>query len=148
MVKFMAERFKLNSAVYVIFEKEDKVLLQLRQNTGYKDGMYGLVQGHLEQHEEIVQAACREIREETGVEVVPDNLELRIIGHNELDLPYIDFVFVCKTWQGEHRIGEPDKCKSLTWFEKNKLPKNTMPLIVKYLKLAETAGFQLAEIKG
>lgn len=37
--------------VYLILQKGDHVLLHLRKNTGYGDGYYGLISGHVEDHE-------------------------------------------------------------------------------------------------
>ena len=42
------ERFKLIPAVFLIFRRGDEVLLLRRANTGYQDGKYGLVAGHLD----------------------------------------------------------------------------------------------------
>lgn len=45
------QRFKLILSVYLIFERDGKVLLLKRQNTGYEDGNYGLVAGHADGNE-------------------------------------------------------------------------------------------------
>lgn len=97
----MTERYSIRIAVYVIFEKDGKVLLSLRKNTGYKDGMCGWVQGHVEAGEGIKDAALREALEETGAVVAPEDMEMVAVVHNRIDLPYVDFVFRCRKWQGE-----------------------------------------------
>ena len=78
----MTERYSIRIAVYVIFEKDGKVLLSLRKNTGYKDGMCGWVQGHVESGEGIKDAALREALEETGAVVAPEDMEMVAVVHN------------------------------------------------------------------
>jgi ADP-ribose pyrophosphatase YjhB (NUDIX family) len=70
----MQEKFKLIASVYLLFVKDDKILLLRRCNTGYEDGNYGLVAGHLDAHESLTQAAIREAKEESGVDINPEDL--------------------------------------------------------------------------
>ena len=63
------ERFKITPASYFALIKDGQVLLQLRKNTGYRDGEYGLVAGHVEPHESFAQALIREIEEEAGIKL-------------------------------------------------------------------------------
>lgn len=42
------DRHRVKFAVYLIPRDGDKVLLSLRQNTGWKDGWYSLVAGRVE----------------------------------------------------------------------------------------------------
>lgn len=131
----MAERFKIGAAVYIVFLRDNKVLLELRQNTGFEDGKYSLVQGHLEPSDKtVLNAALREAKEEVGVDIAPENMELRLVGHQEIFLPYIDFVFVCSRWKGEPSNNEPDKCKELRWFELDALPDNIIYNVREYLR--------------
>ena len=67
----MSDRFKLIAAVYLLFRRGDEILLLLRANTGYEDGKYGLVSGHVDGDEPLAAAAAREAREEAGVEIDP-----------------------------------------------------------------------------
>ena len=45
------ERFKLICSSYLLLIKDNKILLGLRQNTGYMDGFYHLPAGHKEEGE-------------------------------------------------------------------------------------------------
>ncbi len=131
----MAERFKLSAAVYIVFMRDNKVLLELRQNTGFEDGKFGLVQGHVDPDDKtILDAALREAKEEAGVDIAPEDMELRLVGHQNIFLPYIDFVFVCRKWTGEPCNNEPDKCKALRWFELDALPDNIIYNVSEYLR--------------
>ena len=61
----MKERFKLVITVgLVLLNDKGQVLLQKRCNTGYMDGKYGLVAGHLEKDESLVDGIIREAKEE------------------------------------------------------------------------------------
>lgn len=89
-----AERFKLKSAVYLIIRDNDKVLLSLRQNTGWKDGNYSLVAGHVDGGESALEAMCREAKEEAGITIQPDDLVFTHVMHRlnaDPDDEYVDF---------------------------------------------------------
>lgn len=60
------ERAHLIPAVHLFLMREDEVLLSLRENTGFQDGNYSVVAGHLDGGERVVEAAIREAREEAG----------------------------------------------------------------------------------
>ncbi len=66
----MKERYKFICAVYLILIKENKVLLLKRANTGYEDGNYSLVAGHMDGNETIKQAMIREATEEAGIVMI------------------------------------------------------------------------------
>lgn len=130
----MAERYKCRVAIYLILEKDGKVLLSKRQNTGYKDGFYGLVQGHLEEGEGVKEAMIREAKEEACIDIKLEDLHFSTAGHQNVDMPYVDFVFWADKWQGEIQNGEPDSCGGLEWFDINNIPENTIFQIKKYIE--------------
>ncbi|KKR95801.1 MAG: NUDIX hydrolase [candidate division TM6 bacterium GW2011_GWE2_41_16] len=70
------ERYKIIPEVYIILIRNSgqEVLLQLRQGTGYNDGLWGLVAGHVEPGEFFVDAIARETQEEIGVTINSENL--------------------------------------------------------------------------
>ena len=121
------ERLKLRVAVYILLIKEKEVLLGRRFNTGWQDGNYGLPSGHLENDEGLIEALLREIKEETGVDMRPEDVEFKHVMHRKSI--YIDFFFVAKQWSGEPRIMEKDKCDDLQWFPLDKLPGNIVPSV-------------------
>jgi len=115
---------------YVIFQKDNKVLLSRRLNTGYRDGEYSLPAGHIEEAEFATEAAIREAEEEVGVKLQPDNLVPAHVMHRHCgDHERIDFFFVAKNWSGELINKEPEKCDEIKWFALNQLPTNTIPYI-------------------
>jgi 8-oxo-dGTP diphosphatase len=123
------ERFRLISAVHVFLIREGKVLLLRRFNTGYQDGMYSVVAGHLNGDEEIKAAAVREAREEVGVEISPADLQVVGVMHRKSDDERIDFFLAATTWSGEITNREPDKCVQLAWFDTDDLPPDVIPYV-------------------
>jgi 8-oxo-dGTP diphosphatase len=124
------ERFKLIPSVYALFVKENKILLLRRFKTGFEDGKYGLVAGHVDGGERMRQALIREAKEESGVNISADELELALTMHRWCgDHERIDLFFVVKVWEGEFKNMEPDKCDDLSWFGLNSLPENIIPYI-------------------
>ncbi|WP_264374739.1 NUDIX domain-containing protein [Wolbachia endosymbiont (group B) of Carcina quercana] len=85
-------RFKSIVAVYLIVEQGNKTLLLLRKNTGYADGLFGLVSGHVEENESINEACVREGHEEAGIVLNSENLDLAyVLQRKEKALTILDF---------------------------------------------------------
>jgi ADP-ribose pyrophosphatase YjhB (NUDIX family) len=134
--EFMAkERHKSVVAVYLIVIKDGKTLLYLRQNSGYCDGMYSLIAGHLEKGETIEEAMIREANEEAGMELEPSNIELLSIMHRKsVSDDRIDFFFKLKNWDGEIKNSEPEKCREMKFFDLKKMPSNTIAYVKKAIE--------------
>lgn len=129
----MIERYKSLVAVYLILTRKTdngiEILLQKRQNTGHMDGFYTLgVGGHLEKDESIKDAVIREALEEISVKVDNKDLELvTVFNEKSNGETYIRFFFHSEKYDGEIKIGEPDKCSELSWHNVNNLPENMGP---------------------
>lgn len=122
--------------VYLILRKNDEVLLHLRKNTGYCDGFYGLVSGHVEDGEPATQAMIREAYEEAGIHIQPSALKAVHILHRKTNRLNIDIFFECNSWTGAITNQEPDKCLSLEFFSMKDLPSNMIDYISCALKHA------------
>ena len=125
----MTERFKPFAAVYLFFVRDGKILLSRRANTGHQDGNYSLVAGHIDGNETLRIAAAREAKEEAGVGIAIDDLELKLVTHALSDKEYVNFYFEAKRWEGEPKNMEPGKCDDLSWFPLDALPNNTVPYV-------------------
>jgi len=124
------ERFKLVPTSHLILIKNNKILLSRRFNTGYEDGNYSVVAGHLDGNETFVHAMVREAKEEAGIEIEPKDLEVIHVMHRKCPTEErIDFFIKAKKWKGELKIMEHDKCDDLKWFDLNNLPVNIIPYI-------------------
>lgn len=129
----MTERFRVVPAAYVLLRRADDVLLQLRQNTGYRDGYWAAAAaGHVERGESVVAAAAREADEELGVTIAPPDLvplccmHRTHVDHAPVD-ERADFFFSCHRWSGEPRVMEADKNARLGWFPLGSLPEPGVP---------------------
>ena len=119
----MMERKKVNVAAYLLLEKDGKFLFLKRQNTGYRDGDFGLPSGHLEDDESLEECIIREAKEEIGIDVL--EVELLCVVHTHDD--YLDFMFQAKKWEGEIQNCEEEKCAEMQWFSLDELPENVTP---------------------
>ena len=109
-----------------------EVLLLLREGTGYLDGHWAGVAGHVEPDESCIDAAVREAREEVGVEIRAEDLEPvcamhRTHGNHEWIDERADFFFQAWTWSGEPSLREPAKAAALRWWPLQALPDPTAP---------------------
>jgi len=122
-------RFKLVSAVHLFLIKEDKILLLRRFNTGYEDGNYSVVAGHLDGGEPVKSAMIREAKEETGIDISNQDLDVVQVMHRLADDERIDFFLRASTWAGEIKNMEPHKCDELSWRPIDDLPDNIIPYV-------------------
>lgn len=122
----------------MIVLKKDEILLYLRQNTGYCDGMYSLIAGHVEKGESVFEAMIREAKEEAGIDISAKNLKPLCAMHRISDCERVDFFFQLVDWEGKIENKEPNKCKELKFFNLNRLPEN----LIDYVKKALDSSFQ------
>lgn len=124
---------------YLLLRKGNKCLFVLRQNTGFQDGDFGLVAGHVEKAESFKDAAVREAFEEVGVKVNSNSLTQihtthRYASPNNIR---IDIYFETTKWGGKEFNKEPEKHREIAWLDLNDLPKN----------LQDFTAFALGQIK-
>ncbi len=124
-IKQKENRFRLYGAVYLLLEKNGEILLQKRQNTGWHDGEYSLVTGHIDGNLTIKQEVIREAREEAGIEVYPEDLQVVHIAHQiGSEREYICYYLRATSWDGVPENLEPEFSSELTWYSWEALPHN------------------------
>jgi 8-oxo-dGTP diphosphatase len=116
-------------AVHLFFLKDDKILLLRRFNTGYEDGNYSVVAGHVDAGETVTQAAIREAQEEAGVVLQLGDLQVVHVMNRKSNDERVDFFMAVKGWDGEIKNTEPEKCDDLAWFPMETLPANMIPYV-------------------
>ncbi|MFC4811661.1 NUDIX hydrolase [Paenibacillus sp. GCM10023250] len=110
-------------AVHLLFYRGDRVLLLKRINTGFEDGKWSVVAGRIDGDEEVKAAAIREAKEEAGVTIRPEDLEVVGVMHRKnVSSEWIDFYLKVEAWSGEITNMEPHKCEELAWFSLRELP--------------------------
>ena len=125
----MGERFQAPLAVHVFLREEERVMLLRRYNTGYEDGNYSVIAGHLDGGESVVAAAIREAEEEAGIRIRPEDVRVVGIMHRREDDERVDFFVEVRQWEGMPVNQEPHKCDELAWYAVDRLPANVIPYV-------------------
>lgn len=131
------KRHLVRAAVYILMEKDSRILLIRRHNTGYRDGEYTLPAGHVEANETFIQTCIREIKEEVCVEVLSQDLKLvHVMQRHEKGVDVIDYYFCVKSWKGEPKIGEPHKADDIKWVSRNEIKSHAIHFVSKAVEHA------------
>jgi len=132
---------KIVKTIGVVCFKEDKVLLVKHGEAARQPkGIYGLPSGHVEENEELIEAAKREFNEETGLlahvltplghEFDPIQLTLKTGTFN-----FKWHVFICQKYSGELKANDETEPE---WVEIEKVRKLwVLPNILKAIKVAK-----------
>lgn len=109
-------------SVNLVLKKDDTVLLMRRFNTGWNDGKYALMGGHLEDGENPLDAVLRESQEELGIKINKKDIECLLTMAVNPDHIYL--YFGCSRFKGKVENKELDQCDDIQFFNINKLPDN------------------------
>ncbi len=138
----MLKRFPYVGSAYLLLIREQKILLLRRANTGFEDGNYGLPAGHMDGGETAREGGAREIREEIGLTIKPEDLEVVHVMHRKATQDErIDFFMTAKSYKGEIKNMEPEKCDDMSWFPLDALPPNIIDYIRVAIKNTQTKNF-------
>jgi len=123
----MERTVKVGVGLYILNNK-NQVLLGLRKSE-HGNGTWCPPGGHIEYGESNEQAAIRETKEETGLQISPENITFKGITNDfyqESGKHYITLHFVCHSFSGSPKVTEPDKCACWQWFDLDNLPENLL----------------------
>ena len=116
---------------------QDRALIMRRGPEESLAGMYTIPGGHMEIGENVLDAAVRELREETGVHADLKDCEVIGVIHGTAGTrEYVQFVVLVHRWIGTPSITEPDNCDDMYWCEITNLPKNTLGWPVQAITMA------------
>lgn len=110
--------------VHVLVLRGDELFLLRRANTGFMDGYYALPGGHQEAGESVSAAACRECREEVGIEVL-DLVPVSVMPYRSGRHQGLNFLFETRHFEGEPRVNEPSLFDAACWVTPDNLPEPT-----------------------
>ena len=130
----MEERYLSRIGVDIFLERKNEILgrkqilMLKRAGTGYCDGYYDLPGGHLEANEDIFDGMIREAKEEIGISIKREDMEILHIYHR-YKRGMLKFVFKADKYEGTPINNEPDKCEKIEWIDFENLPENIVPSI-------------------
>lgn len=129
------ERNQVPLTALLLLSKDNKVLLSKRWHTGYEDGKFTFPGGHVEKGEEIKQAAIREAKEEIGIDICPEDLQvIHVLNRKVEDNAYVDFILKPSKWSGEIINKEKNVCEELLWADIHSIPDTTLPFLKELLE--------------
>ena len=129
----MRTNFPYVGSSYLFLINDGKILLQRRFQTGFEDGNYGVPAGHLDGGETARAGGAREVGEEIGITIDPNDLTVVHVMHRKAaNDERIDFFMTATKYAGTIINNEPNKCDDLQFFPLDDLPSN----IVQYVRLA------------
>lgn len=118
--------FRVCMATYVVLQRDDgKVFLMRRKNTNWLNGYYNVPAGRVERHETMVSSAICELKEEAGVDVALEDLNLFLVSNRytgsdtDSQPDWIDFYYFAEKWQGTPHIAEEQYCDHADWYDLN-----------------------------
>lgn len=138
-MSIMQERHSFKVAAFVLLEKDGKIFMLRRLNTGWADGMWTIPSGHVEKEERVRDAAIKEVREEAGIIVKGEDLEFLYV-HTVADA-YVNFYFKATSWEGEPYLAEKDRCSEVAWIAKNQLPADTILMVRSLIKNMNSGNY-------
>jgi 8-oxo-dGTP diphosphatase len=106
--------------IFVI--RDGKLLLGKRKNVA-GEGEWGLPGGHLENHESMIGAAARELREETNLQASKFRFA-NLVNYPQGEKHFLQVGFIAEDATGDVVLNEPDRCYEWKWFSLNELPSN------------------------
>lgn len=121
----MEKTVKVGVGLYILNDR-NQVLLGLRKSP-HGCGSWCPPGGHMEFGESNAQAAVREAKEETGLDINPDYVTLVGVTNDffkENNKHYITLNLKTHKFNGFPQVTEPDKCAEWKWFDLDKLPEN------------------------
>jgi 8-oxo-dGTP pyrophosphatase MutT (NUDIX family) len=108
----------------IVINAAGEILLQRRSD----NGQWGLLSGIMDPGEEPADTVIREVREESGLDVIPERVSGVYSGEdyhvrypNGDESIYVDIAFVCRPVAGEPHIGD-DESLEIRYFAPDALP--------------------------
>ncbi|UGS24763.1 NUDIX hydrolase [Flavobacterium channae] len=113
------------AAVAIVFTFEDSVLFTVR-NVDPDKGKWDLPGGFIDPNETAEEAACREIQEELGINIIPTDLKYITTSPNNYlykNVPYrtMDIFYECNLISNSININAEDEIQELIWVKRSEI---------------------------
>ncbi|MCJ0868092.1 NUDIX domain-containing protein [Streptomyces sp. AP-93] len=120
----------------LLYGADGSVLFGRRRGKPVWQGYFQLPSGRLDPGEPLRAGAARELKEETGVTVVPEALDMVHVVHHRS--PYgtdrAGFFFAAREWTGTVVNTEPELCEGWEWRAPGTRPEPLAPYLVQALE--------------
>ena len=121
------------AAVAIIFTYEDKILFTVR-NVDPDKGKLDLPGGFIDPGETAEEAACREIKEELGIEISTSDLKYITTSPNNYlykNVPYrtMDIFYECPMKSDVITINAEDEIQELIWVKRSEIELNQIGFV-------------------
>lgn len=121
------------AAVAIIFTYEDKVLFTVR-NMDPDSGKLDLPGGFIDPGETAEEAACREIKEEIGLSILPTQLRYVTTSPNhylykKVAYRTMDIFYECPLTSASLEVTAKEEIKDLVWIKRNEIDLNQIGFI-------------------
>jgi ADP-ribose pyrophosphatase YjhB (NUDIX family) len=121
------------AAVAIVFTFEDKVLFTVR-NVDPDKGKWDLPGGFIDPNETAEEAACREIKEELGIEISTSDLKYITTSPNNYlykNVPYrtMDIFYECPMKSDVITINAEDEIQELIWVKRSEIELNQIGFV-------------------
>ena len=121
------------AAVAIVFTFEDKVLFTVR-NVDPDKGKWDLPGGFIDPNETAEEAACREIKEELGIEISTSELKYITTSPNNYlykNVPYrtMDIFYECPLKSDVISINAEDEIQELIWVKRSEIDLNQIGFV-------------------
>lgn len=121
------------AAVAVIFTFEDKILFTVR-NVNPDKGKLDLPGGFIDPNETAEEAACREIKEELGLEITSNDLryittEPNNYVYKNVSYRTMDIFYECALASDEVSISAKDEINELVWIKRSEIDVNKIGFV-------------------
>ena len=121
------------AAVAIVFTFEDKVLFTVR-NLDPDKGKRDLPGGFIDPNETAEEAACREIKEELGIEISNSDLKYITTSPNNYlykNVPYrtMDIFYECELTSDVIKVEAVDEIQELIWVKRSEIDLNQIGFV-------------------
>lgn len=111
----------------LVFVKKNRQLLLGLKTRGLGAGLWNGFGGKVEQQEDVIDAAKRELREESNLQVAENQLRpLGVITYEEETNPLLSVVYVFSANSYEGPIKASEEMNPIQWYSYDDLPYNNM----------------------
>ena len=103
----------------LIQNSKDEILVQKRSIQ--KGGEYGLTSGHPKSGENSLNGIITEIKEELGVEALPQELKLMYSTRDDNNKCFYDLYYLQKDYEKEDMLLQKEEVDKVYWFSEEKI---------------------------